>query len=63
MVFASSQEYLVQLIAGKLASNGIESVILNLKDSTYNDFGLVELYVYSKDVIKAKYIISLTEEV
>ncbi len=62
MVYSSSQEYLVQLIAGKLESNGIHSVILNLKDSAYNNFGSVELYVYTKDVIRAKYIINQTEE-
>ncbi|MDX1350493.1 MAG: DUF2007 domain-containing protein [Putridiphycobacter sp.] len=62
MVFSSSQEYLVQLIAGKLQTNGIESIILNTKDSAYNNFGEVELYVYNKDVIKAKYIIDKIEE-
>ena len=62
MVFESSQDYLVQLIAGKLESNGIESIILSTKDSAYNNFGTVELYVYSKDVIRAKYIINQIEE-
>jgi len=62
MVYSSSQEYLVQLIAGKLESNGIESLILNMKDSTYNDFGSIELYVHSKDVVRAKYIIDKTDE-
>ena len=62
MVFSSSQEYLIQLIAGKLESEGIESIVLNLKDSTYNNFGTIELYVPTKDVIRAKYIIDKTEE-
>ena len=62
MVYQSSQDYLVQLIAGKLESNGIESIILSTKDSTYNNFGTVELYVYTKDIIKAKYIINQIEE-
>ncbi len=53
---------MVQLIAGKLKSNGIDSVILNLRDSTYNDFGTIELYVHSKDVVRAKYIIDQTDE-
>ncbi len=52
---------MVQLIAGKLESNGIESVVLNLKDSAYNNFGTIELYVHSKDVVKAKYIIEKQE--
>ncbi len=62
MVFSASQEYLVHLIAGKLKSNGIESITLNLKDSTYNDFGEIELYVFNKDVVKAKYIIDQINE-
>jgi len=57
MVYASTQEYMIELIAGKLASNGIESIVLNQKDSAYNNFGTIELYVSSKDVIRAKYII------
>lgn len=62
MVYESSQEYLVQLMAGKLESQGIESITLNTKDSAYNNFGAVELYVFNKDVIKAKYIINQIEE-
>ena len=62
MVYHSSQDYLVQMMAGKLESQGIESIVLSTKDSTYNNFGSVELYVYTKDVIKAKYIINQTEE-
>ncbi|PZE16865.1 hypothetical protein DNU06_11450 [Putridiphycobacter roseus] len=62
MVFSANQEYLVHLIAGKLKSNGIESITLNQKDSTYNNFGEIELYVHTKDVVKAKYIIDQTNE-
>lgn len=62
MVFSSDQTYLVELIAGKLKSNGIKSVVLNMKDSAYNNFGSVELYVESKDVVKAKYIIDQKNE-
>jgi len=62
MVFSNSEAYLVQLLAGKLEANGIESIILNTKDSAYNNFGMVELYVYKKDVIKAKFIINQKEE-
>ena len=62
MIFSSSQEYLVQLIKGKLASNGIDSVILNQRDSAYNSFGMIELYVDPKDVVRAKYIIDQVDE-
>jgi len=62
MVYSTSQEYLVHLIAGKLEAKGIESITLNLKDSAYNNFGEIELYVHNKDVVKAKYIIDQTNE-
>ncbi|MFK8044196.1 MAG: hypothetical protein AB8B72_01780 [Crocinitomicaceae bacterium] len=62
MVFSDSEAYLVQLIAGKLEANGVESIILNTKDSAYNNFGMVELYVYKKDIVKAKFIISQKKE-
>lgn len=61
-MYSSSQYYLTQLVAGKLESNGVESIILNLKDSTYNNFGGVELYVFNKDVLRARYIIDQIEE-
>jgi len=53
MIFSTSQEHLANLLIVKLKANDIEAVILNQKDSMYNAFGLFEIYVKAKDVVRA----------
>jgi len=62
MIYSTSQEYLANLLVGKLKVNNIEAIILNQKDSMYNAFGLFEIYVKVDDVIRAKYIIDKDNE-
>jgi len=62
MIYSTSQEHLANLLIVKLKANDIEAVILNQKDSMYNAFGLFEIYVKAKDVVRAKYIIDKDNE-
>jgi hypothetical protein len=46
----------------KLEEEGIKTFVINKKDSSYNNFGQVEMYVKAEDVIRANYIINKTYE-
>lgn len=48
----------VELLKQKLEKNDIEVVMLNKKDSSYQNFGEVELYVHRSMVIKAQHLLS-----
>ena len=56
-IYSSSQQYLVEIAKGVLQENGIESVILNKKDSAYNMWGEVELYANPQTAQEAMSII------
>ena len=57
VVFRTHEDHLARLIILKLEEEGIPVFYINKKDSSYNNFGQIELYVNRGDVIKAKYII------
>ncbi len=59
-VYSSNQLWQVELMKGLLADNGIESIIVNKKDSSYL-FGEIELYVNVEDTFAAKQIIIKSE--
>lgn len=56
-VFSNSDQYLVSIAKDLLENNGIESVILNQKDSSYGMWGEVELYVHDLHEAKAREIL------
>ena len=62
LVFKSNQAYLVEIMAAKLRADGLHVFVINKKDSSYNAFGEIELYVNAEDVVRAKYIINQTNE-
>lgn len=45
MIYITGDNYRVELAKGLPEENGIQTVILNRKDSSYNVFGDVEMYV------------------
>ncbi len=49
--------YLAEIAKEVLADNNIESVIINKKDSSYQSFGDIELYVNKNNIEKAKELI------
>ena len=56
-VYSSDKLHLVEIVKAVLTENGIQSFEVNKKDSTYITIGYVELYVKSKDVVLAKFLI------
>jgi len=62
MIYSTSQEHMANLLMAKLKANDIEASMLNQKDSMYNAFGLFEIYVKAKDVVRSKYIIDKDNE-
>jgi len=53
-VFGAGDEYLVSIAKDLLQDGGIESVVINHKDSSYVWLGEVELYVRDEDESQAK---------
>lgn len=51
-----------QIIKDKLEAEGIHVLILNQKDSMYNSFGYIEVYVQNENVEKAKSIVHSAKE-
>lgn len=56
-VFSSTMLYEIELYRQILQMEGIESVVLNQKDSFYVSIGDIKLKVKNTDVIRAKTII------
>ena len=56
-ILNSSDEYLVTMARDLLQDEGIESVVINHKDSSYIIFGEYELYVRELDEQKAAIIL------
>jgi len=61
-IFSTWLEYEAILIKDKLELEGISTTILNKKDSTYNTFGSIELYVSPADEKQARELIEKTNE-
>lgn len=61
IVYSTNQIYLAEIAKQVLADNGMDSIIINKKDSSYNDFGDIELYVNSDFITKAKALIKEIE--
>ncbi len=55
-IYSSSWEHKLKILQAVLKEQGIQSVIMNKKDSAYL-FGEIELYVQANDVLKSKQII------
>lgn len=47
-----------ELIKGMLIENNVDAVVLNRQDSSYVQFGEVEVHVKRDDVIRAKRLIN-----
>ena len=56
-VFCSSDEYLVSIAKDLLENMGIESVVLNHKDSSYLLWGEAEVYVTDQNEAQAREIL------
>ena len=62
MVYSTTVEHLGHLMRDKLEAEGINTLILNQKDSAYNMFGNLELYVMLEDFDKAIKIVDINRD-
>ncbi|MGB0934048.1 MAG: hypothetical protein ACPGU5_07175 [Lishizhenia sp.] len=62
LVISTAEEHLVTIYKLKLEEEGIPVFVINKKDSSYNSFGSIELYVHHTLVVRAKHIIEKEHE-
>jgi hypothetical protein len=56
-IYTSDKIHLVEIVKAVLLENGIQSFMVDKKDSTYITIGEIELYVKNKDVVLSKFLI------
>ncbi len=61
VVYKAKNKYQADIIQGMLKENGVESVIINQKDSAYLSFGDTLLYVHNDNFDKARELIVQVE--
>lgn len=59
---ASNQVFELEMMKGFLLENGIDAVVLNKQDSSYQVFGEGELLVKEDDVKRAEELLNQTDE-
>jgi hypothetical protein len=60
VIYSSNFQHKVEIVKAVLEDAGIESVVVNKKDSAYL-FGEIELYVHRDKVLRARQIINREE--
>lgn len=62
LIYRTTEIHMASIMRFKLEEEGIHVVFINKMDSSYLNFGSIELYVNQNDVIRAKYVIDKTYE-
>lgn len=62
VVYKAKNKYQADIIQGMLKENGIESVIINQKDSAYMSFGYTLLFVHNDNFNNARQLILKVED-
>lgn len=62
VVYKTTNQFEVDIIQGMLRENGIESVIIDQKDSAYMSFGAASLFVHNDNLAKAQELIAQAEK-
>jgi transcription antitermination factor NusA-like protein len=60
-IFTSANYYRSEMVKQALAGREIDSVILSKQDSSYHNFGEIEVYVHQKDFSDALEVIILNQ--
>lgn len=60
-VYTTENPVTAEIIKQGLIENDINAVVMNKKDSSYQNFGVIEILVNKKDVEKAEEYIKSTE--
>ena len=50
IVYRTSQVYMANIMKLKLEEEGVHVILINKMDTSYNNFGQIELYVNQNDV-------------
>ena len=58
----SNQLFELEMMRGFLIENGINAIVMNKQDSSYQMFGDGELLVKEEDVMRAKELLNKTNE-
>jgi hypothetical protein len=61
LIYSTEEPHLAEMMKVLLEDNGIEAVIINKKDSSYNLFGQVEIYINIADTEKANELVKQFE--
>jgi galactitol-specific phosphotransferase system IIB component len=60
-VYSTTQPHKIEIVKAVLEDNQISAVEVNRKDSAYTFMGEIDLYVQSKDVVLAQFLIKNNE--
>ena len=63
LIYSSTVPYQAELIRSLLLENDVPSVLINKQDSSYLNFGEIEVYVNRDDILKAKQILNTFTEI
>ena len=59
---ASNQVFELEMMKGFLLENGIDAVVMNKQDSSYQVFGEGELLVKEEEMLRAEELLSQSDE-
>lgn len=57
LVFSTEDRVVANIIKNELDNHEIENVLMDKRDSVYNSFGYIEVYVLEANMAKAKELI------
>lgn len=62
LVISTTENHLASIYKLKLEEEGIPVFVIDKRDSSYNAFGEIEMYVHHTNLLKAKHLIEKDNE-